>query len=339
MTVVSELVSILIPAFNAQRWLGGAIGSALAQSWPRKEVIVVDDGSTDDTLAVAQDFASRGVQVISQVNQGAAAARNTALRAAQGTYIQYLDADDLLHCDKIALQLRGAEHGRLSRTLLTSAWGRFFDRQDHARFAPDSLWRDLSPVDWMVCKFRDNRFMFPATWLVSRRLIDAAGPWNENLSLDDDGEYMCRLVAASGEVQFVERAKAYYRVGNGGSLSSQKSDRALRSGHSALRLCIQHLLALEASEATRRACVCLLQDNLRHYYPEMPDLVDDCQKLARVLGGELTMPQERVHFRMVRSVLGRRMAKRLRSTLNDTRLRIGRTMEWLPRFEARASRW
>jgi GT2 family glycosyltransferase len=332
---MTELVSILIPAFNARRWLGSAIDSALAQSWPRKEVIVVDDGSTDDTLRVAQGFANRHMKVIGQSNQGAAAARNTALRAAQGSYIQYLDADDLLQRDKLAQQLAGAEHGSTSLTLLTSAWGRFFDRPEVARIAPDSLWRDLSPVEWMVRKFTDNRFMFPAAWLVSRRLIDAVGPWNESLSLDDDGEYMCRLVAASSKVRFVERARAYYRIGNAGSLSSQRSARATRSGHAALRLCIAHLLALEDSEATRRACVQVLQDNLGHYHPDTPDLADDCRALARELGGELHLPRERPHFSLAKSVLGRKAAQQIRLTLNDTRLLLGRTMERLPRLDAR----
>ena len=164
---MSALVSVLIPAFNAQRWIGSAIECALDQSWPHKEVIVVDDASTDDTLAVARSFAGRGVQVISQARRGAAAARNTALRSAQGSYVQYLDADDLIHPDKLSLQLRGVEAGHRSRTLLTSAWGRFFDRVDHARFVPDFCGQDLAPVDWLVRKFADNKFMFPATWLVS----------------------------------------------------------------------------------------------------------------------------------------------------------------------------
>ena len=330
---MSELVSILVPAYNAERWISGTIESALAQSWSRKEVIIVDDGSTDRTLKVAKSFAAKGVRVLAQANKGAAAARNTALRAAQGAYIQYLDADDRLHPDKLAAQLRGAEDGRRSRTLLTGAWGRFFERPDHARFAPDSLWRDLLPTDWMVRKFTDNKFMFPATWLVSRRLIETAGPWNEDLSLDDDGEYVCRLVAASRHVHFVAQAKSYYRIGNSGSLSSQKSERALRSGYSSLRLCIEHLLALEDSESTRRACVSLLQDNLAHFYPEKPDLVSECRELAHVLGGELALPRERVHFRLVGSVLGWKAARRIRSTLNDTKLRVSRTMERLQRRE------
>ena len=90
---MTELVSVLIPAHNAERWLAAAIRSVLAQSWPRIEVIIVDDGSSDGTLALAKALESASVKVVSQPNMGAAAARNKALELAQGTYIQWLDAD------------------------------------------------------------------------------------------------------------------------------------------------------------------------------------------------------------------------------------------------------
>ena len=100
--MIMPLVSILIPAHNAQQWIQGTdIESALAQTWPKKEVIIVDDGSTDQTVVLAKRFASKAVGVVTQPNQGAAVARNTAFAMCQGDYIQWLDADDLLDPDKV----------------------------------------------------------------------------------------------------------------------------------------------------------------------------------------------------------------------------------------------
>src|ERR1043165_7081628 len=96
------LISILIPAYNAAPWIADTIKSALNQTYPRKEVVVVDDGSIDQTLQVARQFASKTVSIVTQENQGASAARNKALELCQGDYIQWLDADDLLAPDKIA---------------------------------------------------------------------------------------------------------------------------------------------------------------------------------------------------------------------------------------------
>src|ERR1700722_17022843 len=99
------LVSILIPAFNSEKWIAGTIRSALAQTWDRKEIIVVDDGSTDRTFEIARQFESHTVRVVTQINQGAAAARNNAFSLSRGEYIQWLDADDLLAPDKVATQM------------------------------------------------------------------------------------------------------------------------------------------------------------------------------------------------------------------------------------------
>src|SRR5260370_4705443 len=143
---MKPLVSILVPAFNAQEWISDALRSAIAQTWERTEIIVIDDGSPDQTLAVARQFESSGVRVETQENQGAAAARNKVFSLCKGDYIQWLDADDLLAPDKISLQMEALDRCSSKRTLLSSEWGRFFYRYRQAEFIPTALWRDLSPV-------------------------------------------------------------------------------------------------------------------------------------------------------------------------------------------------
>ena len=223
-----NLVSILIPAYNSARWLRDSVSSALAQTWARKEVIIVDDGSKDNTLALARTFESPIVKVVAQQNMGAPDARNTALSYAQGDYIQWLDADDVLHPQKIEAQLKGADDGQRSLTLLTSSWGKFFFRTSAASFRPDALWQDHTPVGWIVTRFTEKAWMNPAVWLVSRRLTDLTGPWDSRLakSGDDDGEYICRVAAASDRVKFVEEARCYYRIGTVGSLNWNMEARA-----------------------------------------------------------------------------------------------------------------
>jgi glycosyltransferase involved in cell wall biosynthesis len=107
--MTEPLVSVVIPAFNAARTLGASIESALAQTLRSLEIIVVDDGSTDSTVAVARSFERVGVVVVSQTNAGAAAARNAGLRIARGRYVALLDADDLWLKEKLEVQLRYLE--------------------------------------------------------------------------------------------------------------------------------------------------------------------------------------------------------------------------------------
>ena len=122
---MTPLVSILIPAYNAERWIAETIRSALRQTWPNKEIIVVDDGSADGTLTVVRQFESNEVRVVTQPNQGAAAARNRAFSLRQGHYIQWLDAEDLLSPCKVAHQMQRAGQTRDGRMLFL-VHGRIF---------------------------------------------------------------------------------------------------------------------------------------------------------------------------------------------------------------------
>ena len=183
------LVSILIPAFNAQETIAETLQSALSQSWPRKEIIVVDDGSTDRTLEIAKRFESAKLKVVTQPNQGAATARNLAFSMSHGNYIQWLDADDLLAPDKIEFQLKALGQNYNPLTLLSGSWGKFMYRVHKAAFVRTALWCDLSPAEWLYRKLQYNVYMQPGTWLVSRELTETAGPWDTRLLIDDDGEY------------------------------------------------------------------------------------------------------------------------------------------------------
>ena len=93
---MTSKVSILIPVYNAERYVGAAVESVLRQTWKDIEIIAVDDGSTDASPEILKRYAGRGVRYIRQPNTGASAARNAAFAASSGSYILYLDADDVV---------------------------------------------------------------------------------------------------------------------------------------------------------------------------------------------------------------------------------------------------
>jgi glycosyltransferase involved in cell wall biosynthesis len=103
MTSENPLVSVIIPVYNGARFLRAALESVLAQTYRNFEVIVVDDGSVDDSGVIAQSFPE--VRYIHQTNQGVAAARNHAIEVARGEYFAFLDQDDLWTADKLKLQI------------------------------------------------------------------------------------------------------------------------------------------------------------------------------------------------------------------------------------------
>jgi glycosyltransferase involved in cell wall biosynthesis len=317
------LVSILIPAYNAEKWIGETIKSALGQTWPKKEVIIVDDGSRDNTLHIAKRFESKSVKVVTQQNMGACAARNKAFFLAQGSYIQWLDADDLLASDKISQQLKNNDSGLNTQVVLTSAFGTFFYRQEKAIFKPNSLWQDLAPIDWIMTKFLDCVWLNPTAWLLSRRLIESAGPWDERLSSsgDDDGEYICRIVSKSEKVKFVREAKCYYRMGNLGGLNWNTS-KALDLFFIALKLSFDHLRSLEDSERTRAACLKYLQLCLPFFYPENHALLNKINDLAHELGGRLSPPELSWKYSPIKNIFGWKMAKYVMNNSRKSKLLV-----------------
>jgi glycosyltransferase involved in cell wall biosynthesis len=317
---MKSLVSILIPAFNAQEWIADTLRSAVGQNWDRKEIIVVDDGSNDRTLAIAQQFASDSVRVFTQQNEGAAGARNKALSLSRGDYIQWLDADDLLAPDKIARQMEAVDKCQSKRTLVSSAWGHFLYRHYRAKFIPTALWADLSSTEWLLCKMGQNLHMQTATWLVSRELTEAAGPWNTQLLGDDDGEYFCRVLLQSNGVHFVPEAKVYYRTSGASSLSYVGRSNTKREAQwKSMELHIKYLRSLEDSARTRAACVKYLQNWLVYFHPERPDLVSLANQMAVTLGGKLEAPRLPWKYLWMRPLLGQGLTYRAQTFLRRIR--------------------
>jgi glycosyltransferase involved in cell wall biosynthesis len=337
---MNPLVSILIPAHNAERWIADTIRSAIAQTWPCKEIIVVDDGSTDQTAEVARRFVSKQVAVVSKENQGAAAARNHAMQFCQGDYIQWLDADDILAPDKIECQLTALQEIDGKRTLLSSAWATFSYRTSHARSVPTTLWQDLAPVEWFVKKMSGNLYMQTATWLTSRELTQAAGPWDTRLFSDDDVEYFCRVLLASEGTRFVPEAKVFYRNTPHSRLSyigrsHKKKDALLLS----LKLQVQHARSAEDNERVRKSCLAYMQNYLQDFYPERPDLIAELQALAAQLGGVLNIPRLRRKYAWMEPIFGAKVAKSAQIVLPQVKASLLRSWDKaMYRLENRGSR-
>lgn len=337
---MKPLVSILIPAYNSAAWIAQTLRSAIAQSWERKEIVVVNDGSTDRTAAVLRQFESDNVRVFTQHNQGAAAARNRAFAESRGDYIQWLDADDLLAPDKIAKQMAIVERCSTGRWLLSGAWGRFLYRHHQAEFVPSDLWCDLPPAEWMVRQMEQNVYMQTATWLVSRELTGAAGPWDTMLLGDDDGEYFCRVLMVSDGVRFVPEAKVYYRASGSNSLSYiGRSDRKLEAQWRSMKLHIAYVRSLDDGPRARAACVRYLQTWLIYFYPERWDIVTRAEALANELGGQLWVPCLSWKYSWIAAAFGWQLAKHAQRVLPGARWALRKTLDQaLLHIEGRGSR-
>ena len=304
------LVSILIPCYNAAPWVGAALESALAQTWPNKEIILVNDGSRDDSLAIARTFESRGVRVIDQANRGQCAAFNCALREARGDFFEYLDADDLLAPDKIERQIAALQRAGPD-AVATGAWGRFHDGPGDAVFVPTALWQDLNPIDWLLAAWNHSLMMHGAAWLVPRSIALCAGGWSEELSLINDLDYFTRILLQSKSVVFCREARTYYRSGLESNVASSRSPKACASAFASVDRAQRQLLATEDSPRTRQACANLLQYVIYWSYPESISLLPTAERRIRELGGANVAPEGGRTFQWLSRIAGWKFARRL----------------------------
>lgn len=302
----SPLVSVLIPCFNGRLFIAETLRSVMIQTYRPLEVIVVDDGSTDGSADEVRRFGD--VKLIRQQNAGAATARNVALAHSHGEFIQYLDADDLLSPDKIALQM-----SRLignSDCIAVAEWGRFYRDPSETAFIPDKTWTDLDSLDWLALSREDGvGMMYPAMWLMPRGIADRTGPWNAAVSAapGEDAEYFTRAVLAARRVLFCAGARTYYRSGIGGA----SSRRHFRSQALVIDLCQQNTLAAEDSPRMRRGFAKAWQ-HLAHYaYPYDRVVALEALRKARALDPVEVRPGGGRVFQMLSALVGWKLARRL----------------------------
>src|SRR5262245_46390559 len=223
--LVEGLVSTIIPVHNRPRLLREAVASVLAQTYRPVEIIVVDDGSADETGREAEALAEAHPEVhaIHRENGGPGAARETGRLAAQGEFIQYLDSDDLLLPTKFALQVAGLR--RCGDCSVSYGKTRFYAYGDSPTDVP---WKRTGErISTMLPSFLQSSSWGTATPLYRRNVTDQAGTWTE-LRNEEDWEYDCRIARNGGRLYYCdvfvsdERASPGPRLSTGGSNDPDK---------------------------------------------------------------------------------------------------------------------
>lgn len=274
-------VSIVIPCFNKRTYVAAAIESALSQG-PLAEVIVIDDGSTDGSLDEVRRFDGQ-IHWETGPNRGGSAARNRGLALATGNYIQFLDADDLLPNGKLAAQLALLEAAGSSAMAFCS-W-RFFD-DNGVIDSPDPrrYWRDFdSGFDLLLEMWTYGGFFPPHSWLTPRALIDAAGPWDESLTGDDDGEFFGRLLIQAKQIYFTPCTQVLYRDPPDGSVSRNTSSASAQSFWAAFEQIAQRILSQRSDRKAKRAVLSRLRKTA-YAWRHLPEIVGRATAIEYQLG-------------------------------------------------------
>ncbi|UEG49455.1 glycosyltransferase family 2 protein [Ferruginibacter lapsinanis] len=313
---MSSLVSIIIPCYNAAAYIGQTLESILSQTYTDLEVIVINDGSKDDSEKIIQSFSDKRIKYFSIPNQGQCKASNFGLSKATGEYIKFFDADDLMNDTHIELQLKKLD-GRID-AMASCEWGRFYDgNPQSAVFTAESVWKDMSSLEWLKSSLSQKYDMMGAwVWLIPKKVLDKTGGWDERLSLNNDFEFSIRLLTNVNDVLFAEGAKAFYRSGISGSISASLSEQAYKNAILSTDLGCTYLLNKENSVLTRSLCADRYNIWLHRMYPDHPLLCTYLENKIKELGGSNRQIEGGRFFILLSKIVGWKFAKKLKLQLS-----------------------
>ena len=227
---MNRLVSVIIPCYNAVRWVSEAIQSCLNQTYQPLEVIVIDDGSTDQSLEVIKSFDDK-IRWESGSNRGGNHARNRGFALSRGDYIQFLDADDYLMPEKIARQVAFLES--TGADVVYGDWRHQYDAPDGTiEFGDIVISGNHDDVlgalvgDWWVA---------PAAVLARREAVLRTGGWDESLEAAQDRDYMISLAITGARILYQPGCYSVYRRHGATSVTGSNRERWLDNQSAVLR--------------------------------------------------------------------------------------------------------
>ena len=208
--------SVVVAAYNAQDTIRSSVESALAQSDDDLELIIIDDGSTDQTLKIAIQLSCEDsrVHVVSQPNSGPASARNHGARMAKGKFVAFLDADDAWHCEKLTKHwaIHDGDAG------LDASFAKVhFCPESNGEMVPGRTFSQI-PVGniEMADILVENTICTTSNFVVKRDIFQSLGGFKEDMRFAEDQEFFARLVGGGGKIRGIEEPLVQYRMSEDG---------------------------------------------------------------------------------------------------------------------------
>lgn len=312
-------VSVLIPLYNSEKYISDTVRSVLAQTYPNIEIVIVDDGSTDNSYSVAKQFESDRVHVYTQPNSGPGKTRNAAFEVSTGNYIQYLDADDLLEPDKIALQMKQIQN-HSDKTLFIGDIEEFSTTTSLRKKHTHPYFKNYkNPTDFLIDFWNFGGMLQIGSLLIPRQLILESGPWNERWILNEDGEFLCRLVANCSEIIHEPKAMCHYRRDNIFSLNNTRTPKHYQSQFESYETYLTIANSHPDNIALKEALFRQYSRFIQNIYLNFPELIPDVLSRIHALGYNNPMPVGNKKFRLLTYIIGIKNSVILRNFVRNFR--------------------
>ena len=314
----NKLVSICVPCYNAEKYLRETINCLIKQTYQNIEIIVVDDGSEDNSLEILQNAVDEDsrIKYFKQSHLGAASARNKAFGHSKGEYILFFDSDNIVLENYIQLLIIGIKNS--VDKILAGQLRRFFKGNfNTAKAEPIETWQDLKPLDWLLIDNGKGLGMMQSSmFLLPRNFIEKAGLWNDQLSLIDDFEFFPRVLLQATEIVFVKEAIVYYRSGIENSLSNSYNLKAVSSAFKALKLTTKTIIDAEDSPRSRAVLANYWSLWAYHFYPISPRLLFEAEIIIKDLSGADFKPKFTGITGICSNIFGWQLTKKFKSYLH-----------------------
>ncbi len=204
---MQKLVSIIIPCFNAERWIAEAIDSCLRQTYPHIEIIVIDDFSTDSSIDIIRSYKDKIIWERLPENKGGCYARNRGFALSKGEYIQFLDADDFILPGKIARQINFLE--ATGADAVYGDW-RYQGHQSNGVIFLDEIEKPGTQTD-ILQSLIENWWTAVASLLYRRTTVEKSSGWDENFSAAQDRDFIISVVMSGAKVVYQPGCYSIYR--------------------------------------------------------------------------------------------------------------------------------
>ncbi|MGM3307852.1 glycosyltransferase family 2 protein [Anabaena sp. WFMT] len=300
-------VSVIIPCFNSGKWLVEAIDKCLQQTYPHIEIIVIDDGSTDNSLDIIKGY---GDKIIwrSLSHKGGNYARNLGFNLSQGKYIQYLDADDYILPEKIERQINFLE--------ATGADVVYGDWRHQHHLANGSSFLDKIEVsenqDDILAALLANWWVALAALMYKRNVVENSGGWDENLLAAQDRDFFLSVAMTGAKVVYQPGCYAIYRRYGSVTVSTSSKARWLKSHYLVLKKAEQQLLqknqlSMIYRQALAKSYFELAREALLFDYEQYLMFLEE----AFVMFPEFKANSKRKFYRLVQNIVGFRQTERI----------------------------
>lgn len=303
---MSPLVSIIIPCYNASKWIAEAVQSCLDQTYSNVEIIVVDDGSTDMSLHLLKRFGSK-INLCPQKHRGGNAARNQGFRLSGGEFIQYLDADDYLLPGKIEKQIK-----RFRKHDCEVVYCDWFHK--HERGGGNSCFEEgnASGAQQDILESLLKGWWAPVNaYLFRRKIVEDSGGWDESLKAAQDRGFVTSVALSGARFAYQPGNLAVYRRYGNKTVSTSNKRRWLDSHMCVLNKAEEGLKRKELFIPKYKEALAKSYFHLaRNYYGIKPLVYEQLMKKVKFLSPDFK-PRESIPYNLAQKIFGFETTERL----------------------------